>query len=72
MMFLGGSPVFTYESANVGTNISINTTGYTISGADADKYTLVQPTLTGDITAKELSIIGLIGSDKVYDDTTMS
>ena len=71
-VFLGGSPVFTYESANVGTNISINTTGYTISGADADKYTLVQPTLTGDITAKELSIIGLIGSDKVYDDTTMA
>ena len=71
-VFLGGSPVFTYESANVGTNISINTTGYTISGADADKYTLVQPTLSGDIIAKELSIIGLIGSDKVYDDTTMA
>ena len=25
-----------------------------------------------NITAKELSIIGLIGSDKVYDDTTMA
>ncbi|WP_299617194.1 YDG domain-containing protein [uncultured Tenacibaculum sp.] len=67
---LGGSPVFTFASANVGTGITINTTGYTISGTDSGKYTLTQPTLSGDITAKELTITGLTGDDKVYDDTT--
>ncbi|WP_299673835.1 YDG domain-containing protein [uncultured Tenacibaculum sp.] len=67
---LGGSPVFTFASANVGTGITINTTGYTISGTDSGNYTLTQPTLSGDITAKELTITGLTGDDKVYDDTT--
>ncbi|MDG1314443.1 MAG: YDG domain-containing protein, partial [Flavobacteriaceae bacterium] len=67
---LGGSPVFTFASANVGTGITIITTGYTISGTDSGKYILTQPTLSGDITAKELTITGITGSDKVYDDTT--
>ena len=69
-VFLGGSPVFTFASANVGTGITINTTGLTISGTDSANYTLTQPTLSGDITAKELTITGITGSDKVYDDTT--
>ena len=69
-MFLGGSPVFTFASANVGTGITINTSGYTISGTDSGNYTLTQPTLSGDITAKELTITGITGGDKVYDDTT--
>ena len=69
-MILGGSPVFTFASANVGTGITINTTGLTISGTDSGNYTLTQPTLSGDITAKELTITGITGSDKVYDDTT--
>ena len=53
---LGGSPVFTFSSANVGTGITINTTGYTLSGTDAAKYTLTQPTLSGDITAADLTV----------------
>jgi hypothetical protein len=69
-VFLGGSTVYTFASANVGTGITITTTGYTISGADASKYTLTQPTLSGDITAKELTISGLTGDNKVYDGTT--
>ena len=69
-VFLGGSPVFTFASANVGTGITINTSGYTISGTDSGNYTLTQPTLSGDITAKELTITGITGGDKVYDDTT--
>ena len=67
---ISGSPVFTFASANVGTGITLNTTGYTLSGADAGKYTLTQPTLSADITAKTLTITGLTGVDKVYDDTT--
>jgi hypothetical protein len=69
-VFLGGSPVFTFASANVGTGITISTSGYTINGADAGKYSLTQPTLSGDITAKELTITGITGGDKLYDDTT--
>ncbi len=67
---LGGSPVFTFASANVGTGITITTTGYTISGTDAGKYTLTQPTLSADITAKELTMLGITVSNKVYDGTT--
>ena len=69
-VILGGSPVFTFASANVGTGITINTTGLTISGTDIGNYTLTQPTLSGDITAKELTITGITGDNKVYDGTT--
>ena len=62
---LGGSPVFTFSSANVGTGITINTTGYTLSGTDAAKYTLTQPTLSGDITAADLTVTA-IDQTKVY------
>ena len=44
-VILGGSPVFTFASANVGTGITITTSGYTISGTDSGNYTLTQPTL---------------------------
>ncbi|MEQ6124971.1 Ig-like domain-containing protein, partial [Pseudotenacibaculum sp. MALMAid0570] len=67
---LGGSPVFTFASANVGTGITINTSGYTISGTDSGNYTLTQPTLSGDITAATLTVVGLTGDDKAYDGTT--
>ncbi|MEQ6122662.1 YDG domain-containing protein, partial [Pseudotenacibaculum sp. MALMAid0570] len=67
---LGGSPVFTFASANVGTGITINTSGYTISGTDSGNYTLTQPTLSGDITSATLTVVGLTGDNKVYDGTT--
>ncbi|MEQ8239303.1 MAG: YDG domain-containing protein, partial [Cyclobacteriaceae bacterium] len=67
---LGGSPVFTFASANVATGITIATTGYTISGTDAGKYVLTQLTFSADITAKALTITGLTGDDKAYDGTT--
>ena len=67
---LGGTPVFTFASANVGTGITISTTGYTISGSDSGNYTLTQPTLSADITAAELTIVGLTGDNKIYDGTT--
>jgi gliding motility-associated-like protein len=69
-VILGGAPVFTFASANVGTGITMFTSGYTISGTDSGNYTLTQPTLSGDITAAELTIVGLTGDNKVYDGTT--
>ncbi|MEQ6122572.1 YDG domain-containing protein, partial [Pseudotenacibaculum sp. MALMAid0570] len=59
-----------FASANVGTGITINTSGYTISGTDSGNYTLTQPTLSGDITAATLTVVGLTGDNKVYDGTT--
>ena len=66
----GGTATFTFASANVGTGISITTTGYTLSGTNAGNYTLTQPTLTANITAKPLTITGLTGTNKVYNRTT--
>jgi hypothetical protein len=66
----GGTATFTFASANVGTGISITTTGYTLSGTNAGNYTLTQPTLSANITAKPLTITGLTGNNKVYDRST--
>jgi hypothetical protein len=53
---LGGTPAFTFASADVADGISITTTGYTISGDAADNYTLTQPAgLTANITAATLA-----------------
>ncbi len=67
---ISGTPVYTFASPNVGTDIEITTTGFSLSGADSANYTLVQPTLSADITDVELSITGLTGEDKIYDGTT--
>ena len=64
-VILGDSPVFTFASANVGTGITINTSGYTISGTNSGNYTLTQPTLSGDITAAPLTVTA-IDQTKVY------
>ncbi|MBU3658483.1 MAG: T9SS type A sorting domain-containing protein [Flavobacteriales bacterium] len=54
---LSGSPSLMFANANVGTAKAITVTGYTLSGAQAARYTLTQPTgLTGDITSKSLTI----------------
>jgi hypothetical protein len=64
---LSGSPAFAFASANVGTGITINTTGYTLTGANAVNYTLTQPSLSANITTKALTINGLTGDNKPYD-----
>lgn len=46
---LGGTPVFTFASAELGTDIQITTTGFIITGADSGNYNLTQPTLSADI-----------------------
>lgn len=57
-----------YASANVGAGQVITASGFTLSGASAANYTLVQPRgLSGSITARGLSIVGLSAQNKVYD-----
>ncbi|HEX3385850.1 MAG TPA: YDG domain-containing protein, partial [Mucilaginibacter sp.] len=68
---LGGTPIATFPGKNVGAGLAITVTGYTISGANAGNYSLVQPTgLTANITAKALTITGALASNKIYDGTT--
>ncbi|WP_281615253.1 YDG domain-containing protein [Flammeovirga sp. SubArs3] len=64
---LGGTPTFTFASADVASSISISTSGYSISGNDASNYSLTQPTLSADITTKELTVVDLSAENKVYD-----
>ncbi|WP_394351410.1 YDG domain-containing protein, partial [Psychroflexus aurantiacus] len=62
---LTGTPVYTFVNANVGTAIAISTTGFSLSGADAGKYTLTQPVFSADITARPITITAQTQS-KVY------
>ena len=74
---LGGDSVLVshtganFADKNAGSGKVINVDGYTISGADADNYTLVDApaTVTADISKRLLSVDAM-GSDKVYDGTT--
>ncbi|MCU0444680.1 MAG: YDG domain-containing protein [Microscillaceae bacterium] len=68
---LGGSPIFSFANKNIGTGKPITASGYTLSGAQAARYSLSQPTgLTGNITARNLSISGLTANNKVFDGNT--
>ncbi|MGB6449113.1 MAG: YDG domain-containing protein, partial [Steroidobacteraceae bacterium] len=61
----------TFASANVGSDIAVTPSGFTLTGAKSGDYQLVLPTdLTADITPKGLSIVGVSANDKVYDSTT--
>jgi uncharacterized repeat protein (TIGR02543 family) len=51
-VLLGGTPTFTFASANVADGISLVASGYTLTGTTAGNYTLTQPTVTANITAK--------------------
>ena len=58
-----------YSDVVVGTNIPV-ITEMSLGGADAANYSLTQPTLTGDMLPKPLSIVGLTTGAKVYDGAT--
>jgi hypothetical protein len=62
-----GNGVFVNE--NIGTAKSV-TGAYVLSGAQAARYTLTQPTFTADINPINLTIAGLIGNNRTYNGTT--
>jgi hypothetical protein len=66
---LGAATSGTFASTSVGTGKTV-TTSMTISGANAGNYTLTQPTLTGTITAKALTVTGSAVTSKIYDGNT--
>ncbi|WP_210488358.1 YDG domain-containing protein [Rufibacter aurantiacus] len=60
----------TFEDKNVGVNKLVVVTGYTIEGADASNYRIVQPIgLRATITPKDITG-AFIAADKVKDGTT--
>jgi trimeric autotransporter adhesin len=56
----------TFAAVNVGTGITVTVSGLTISGAEADDYTLTQPTTTANITPASLTVTGITAGNKVY------
>ena len=63
----GAMGIFTNK--NVGVNKTVMTSGFTLSGASAGKYSLTQPVVSADVTAVSLTITGITASGKVYDGT---
>ena len=61
-----------FANKNVGTGKTVTFTGYSLTGPDADDYTLsAQPaSVTADITPKTIGVTGLAATDRAYDGTT--
>ena len=55
-VLLGGTPTFTFVSANAANGITLAASGYTLTGTTAGNYTLTQPTMTANITAKAVRV----------------
>ena len=55
-----------FADKSVGTAKPVTIAGISLSGADAQNYTLTQPTATADITAKSLTVTITV-QNKVYD-----
>ena len=66
-----GNPVATIPDKDAGTGKTVAVSGFTLSGADAVNYTIVQPTAgTVDVAPRPIAISDVTVNDKVYDATT--
>jgi filamentous hemagglutinin family protein len=71
VVMVAGSGSATFGDKNAGANKAVTATGFTLAGADAGNYELVQPAgLTASIGKANLALQGLSAGDKVYDGTT--
>jgi hypothetical protein len=66
-----GSATAVFADKNVGTGKTVTISGLTIGGADAENYSLTQPTTTANITARAITVKA-INNSKTYDGTTAS
>jgi len=58
----------TFATKTVGTGKVITVTSVTLSGTDSGNYTVTNPTgVTGNITAKTLTVTGMMATNKEYD-----
>ncbi|HEY4145951.1 YDG domain-containing protein, partial [Pinirhizobacter sp.] len=61
-----------FGSANVGNNMAVSLTGFSLVGGKANDYNLVLPgSLTASITPKALTIAGVTATSRNYDATTI-
>ncbi|MBX7181685.1 MAG: choice-of-anchor D domain-containing protein [Bacteroidia bacterium] len=68
---LSGTPSYSFATKTVGTSKPITATGFTLTGADAGKYTLSQPSgLTGNITVASLTLTGASANSRAYNGST--
>ncbi len=65
-----GQAAGNFTSKAIGTNKTVNISGYTISGRDVANYTLAQPTATANISVKAVTATGVTANTKAYDGTT--
>ncbi|MFA6924627.1 MAG: YDG domain-containing protein [Bacteroidales bacterium] len=71
VVVLGSSgAVGNFTTKNIGNGKIVVMDGFTISGADASNYILMQPVSTANITAAGLTVSGATANNKVYDGTT--
>ena len=62
----------TFVNKNIGTGKLVTVNGLVLTGSDADKYSLIPPTTTANISPTGLTIIMVTGNNKVYDGTTIA
>ncbi|MEM5316914.1 YDG domain-containing protein [Paraburkholderia sp. JHI869] len=68
---LNTSTTGTFAQSNVGNNIAVTASGFSISGSAAANYSLQPLTgLTANITPAQLIVNGAVANNKVYDSTT--
>jgi gliding motility-associated-like protein len=60
----------TFVNKNAGPGKTVNTSGFTLSGADAGKYTVIQPSAIASITKASLSVTGVTANSRPYNGTT--
>jgi hypothetical protein len=59
-----------FADKDVGTGKAVTVSGYTLTGTDADNYSVVQPAgLTANITKADLAVTGVAAANKVYNGT---
>ncbi len=66
---LAGTASGVFTDKNVGTNIPVTVTGFTLTGNAAGNYSLTQPIPEADITAREVTVLGAVANSKTYDRT---
>ncbi len=66
---LSGTAVGTFVSKNVGTGIQVTVAGQSLTGTNAGNYTLTEPTIMANITARAITVTAATNS-KLYDGTT--
>ncbi|NKR04446.1 filamentous hemagglutinin, partial len=70
---LAGSGIGAFATKDAGTNKAVTASGYTLTGADAANYSIVQPTgLTATIARADLALSGVTATNKTYDGTTVA